>query len=205
MNIDIKLHKHDLPDEIDLNKSDKIAIDCEFMGLNVARDKLCLVQISSGNQDAHIIQLDRDNYKAPNLVKLLNNNKINKIFHFARADLSFIKKYLKIEMDNINDTKIASKLARSYSDKHGLKDLIKEFVGIDVSKQLQSSDFGGNLTEKQLLYCAHDVVHLHKIYKQLENILIREKRFELYKDTMKFIKTRVNLDLASFKDDIWSH
>ena len=205
MNIDIKLHKNDLPDEIDLSKSDKIAIDCEFMGLNVARDKLCLVQISSGNQDAHIIQLDRDNYKAPNLVKLLNNNKINKIFHFARADLSFIKKYLKIEMDNINDTKIASKLARSYSDKHGLKDLIKEFVGIDVSKQLQSSDFGGNLTEKQLLYCAHDVVHLHKIYKQLENILIREKRFELYKDTMKFIKTRVNLDLASFKDDIWSH
>jgi len=205
MNIDIKLHKNDLPDEIDLSKSDKIAIDCEFMGLNVARDKLCLVQISSGNQDAHIIQLNRENYKAPNLVKLLNNNKINKIFHFARADLSFIKKYLKIEMDNINDTKIASKLARSYSDKHGLKDLIKEFVGIDVSKQLQSSDFGGDLTEKQLLYCAHDVVHLHKIYNQLENILIREKRFELYKDTMKFIKIRVNLDLASFKDDIWSH
>ena len=205
MNIDIKLHKNDLPDEIDLSKSDKIAIDCEFMGLNVARDKLCLVQISSGNQDAHIIQLNRDNYKAPNLVKLLNNNKINKIFHFARADLSFIKKYLKIEIDNINDTKIASKLARSYSDKHGLKDLIKEFVGIDVSKQLQSSDFGGNLTEKQLLYCAHDVVHLHKIYKQLENILIREKRFELYKNTVKFIKTRVDLDLASFKDDIWSH
>ena len=205
MNIDIKLHKNDLPDEIDLSKSDKIAIDCEFMGLNVARDKLCLVQISSGNQDAHIIQLNRDSYKAPNLVKLLNNNKINKIFHFARADLSFIKKYLKIEMDNINDTKIASKLARSYSDKHGLKDLIKEFVGIDVSKQLQSSDFGGDLTEKQLLYCAHDVVHLHKIYKQLENILIREKRYELYKDTVKFIKTRVNLDLASFKDDIWSH
>ena len=205
MNIDIKLHKFDLPDEMDLSKSDKIAIDCEFMGLNVARDKLCLVQISSGNQDAHIIQLNRENYKAPNLVKLLNNNKINKIFHFARADLSFIKKYLKIEMDNINDTKIASKLARSYSDKHGLKDLIKEFVGIDVSKQLQSSDFGGDLTEKQLLYCAHDVVHLHKIYKQLENILIREKRFELYKETMKFIKTRVDLDLASFKDDIWSH
>ena len=205
MNIDIKLHKNDLPDEIDLSKSDKIAIDCEFMGLNVARDKLCLVQISSGNQDDHIIQLNRDNYKAPNLVKLLNNNKINKIFHFARADLSFIKKYLKIELDNINDTKIASKLARSYSDKHGLKDLIKEFVGIDVSKQLQSSDFGGNLTEKQLLYCAHDVVHLHKIYKQLENILIREKRFDLYKDTVKFINTRVNLDLASFKDDIWSH
>ena len=205
MNIDIKLHKQDLPDEIVLSKSDKIAIDCEFMGLNVERDKLCLVQISSGKNDAHIVQLDRDNYKAPNLVKLLSNNKINKIFHFARADLSFLKNYLKIELNNIDDTKIASKLARSYSDKHGLKDLIKEFVGIDISKQLQSSDFGGDLSEKQLLYCAHDVVHLHKIFNQLEKILIRENRIKLYKDTVKFINTRVDLDLASFKDDIWSH
>ena len=205
MNIDIKLHKHDLPDEIDLSKSDKIAIDCEFMGLNVARDKLCLVQISSGNQDAHIIQLNRENYKAPNLVKLLNNNKINKIFHFARADLSFIKKYLKIEMDNINDTKIASKLARSYSDKHGLKDLIKEFVGIDVSKQLQTSDFGGDLSKKQLEYCANDVVHLHKIYEGLHKILFRENRLDLYNKAIKFLPTRVDLDFASFKEDIWSH
>ncbi len=205
MNIDIKLHKHDLPDEIVLSKSDKIAIDCEFMGLNVERDKLCLVQISSGKNDAHIVQLNRENYQAPNLVKLLSNNKINKIFHFARADLSFLKNYLKIELNNIDDTKIASKLARSYSDKHGLKDLIKEFVGIDISKQLQSSDFGGDLSEKQLLYCAHDVVHLHKIFNQLEKILIRENRIKLYKDTVKFINTRVDLDLASFKDDIWSH
>ena len=205
MNIDIKLHKNDLPDEIDLSKSDKIAIDCEFMGLNVARDKLCLVQISSGNQDAHIIQLNRENYKAPNLVKLLNNNSINKIFHFARADLSFIKKYLKVEMDNINDTKIASKLARSYSDKHGLKDLIKEFVGIDISKQLQSSDFGGNLSEKQLLYCAHDVVHLHKIYNQLENILIREKRFDLFEKSMKVIPTLVDMEISGFKLTTFEH
>ncbi len=205
MNIDIKLHKQDLPDEIVLSKSDKIAIDCEFMGLNVERDKLCLVQISSGKNDAHIVQLNRDNYKAPNLVKLLSNEKINKIFHFARADLTFLKNYLKIDLNNIDDTKIASKLARSYSDKHGLKDLIKEFVGIDISKQLQSSDFGGDLSEKQLLYCAHDVVHLHKIFNQLEKILIRENRIKLYKDTMKFINTRVDLDLASFKDDIWSH
>ena len=205
MKIDIKLHKHDLPDEIDLSKSEMIAIDCEFTGLNVSRDRLCLVQLSTGNQDAHIIQLNRENYSAPNLVKLLSNNKINKIFHFARSDLSFIKNYLKIKLDNINDTKIASKLARSYSDKHGLKDLIKEFIGIDVSKQLQSSDFGGDLTEKQLLYCAHDVVHLHKIYKKLEKILIRESRFQLYKETIRFINIRVDLDLASFKDDIWSH
>ena len=203
MNLDIKLHKEDLPDQIYF--SDNIAIDCEFMGLNVERDRLCLVQISSGNNDAHIIQLNKDKYNAPNLKRLLTDEKINKMFHYARADLLFIKKYLNINVNNIACTKIMSKIARSYSDKHGLKDLIKEFVGIDVSKQLQSSDFGGNLTEKQLLYCAHDVVHLHKIYKQLENILIREKRFELYKDTMKFIKTRVNLDLASFKDDIWSH
>ena len=205
MNINIKLHKHDLPDEIDLSKSQKIAIDCEFTGLNVPRDKLCLVQISSGNNDAHIIQLNRENYSAPNLIKLLNNNKINKIFHFARSDLSFINYYLKIKLNNIDDTKIASKLARSYSDKHGLNDLIIEFIGIDVSKQLQSSDFGGELTEKQLLYCAHDVVHLHKIYSQLEKILLRENRMQLYKDTIKFINTRVDLDLASFKDDIWSH
>ena len=205
MNIDIKLHKHDLPDQIDLSKSDKIAIDCEFMGLNVERDKLCLVQLSTGNSDAHIIQLNRENYKAPNLVKLLSDNSINKIFHYGRADLAFIKNYLKTGVENINDTKIASKLARSYSDKHGLKDLIKEFVGIDVSKQLQTSDFGGKLTEKQLLYCAHDVIHLHKIFDQLEKILIREKRIKLYRDTIGFINARVNLDLASFKEDIWSH
>ena len=201
--MDIKVHKYDLPKDIEFGN--KIAIDCEFMGLNFLRDKLCLVQISSGKDDAHIVQLDRLKYEAPNLKKILSNKSIIKIFHYARADLVFIKKYLKVEVDNIEDTKLQSKLVRKYTDKHGLKDLIKEFVGIDVSKQLQSSDFGGDLTEKQLLYCAHDVVHLHKIYKQLENILIREKRFELYKDTMQFIKTRVNLDLASFKDDIWSH
>ena len=205
MNIDIKLHRHDLPDEIDLSKNTSISIDCEFMGLNVSRDKLCLVQISSGNNDAHIIQLDREKYNAPNLIKLLSNKKVNKIFHFARADLAFIKNYLKINIENIDDTKIASKLARSYSDKHGLKDLIKEFIGIDISKQLQSSDFGGNLTDKQLLYCAHDVVHLHKIYNQLEKILIRENRIKLYRDSVNFLNTRVDLDLASFKDDIWSH
>ena len=134
MNVDIKLHKLDLPD--DLAFSDKIAIDCEFMGLNVERDRLCLVQISNGNNDAHIVQLDKENYKAPNLKKLLTNKSINKIFHFARADLLFIKKYLEINVENINCSKIASKLARTFSDKHGLKDLIKEFVGVDVSKQL---------------------------------------------------------------------
>ena len=203
MNIDIKLHKDDLPE--DLNLGNTIAIDGEFMGLNFNRDPLCLLQISSGNMDAHIVQLNRETYKAPNLIKLLNNKNITKIFHYARADLTFIKYYLKIEVSNIQDTKIKSRLARSYSDKHSLKDLIKEFINIDISKQLQSSDFGGKLTPAQLKYCANDVVYLHKINKELNKILVREKRMKLYEDCIKFINTRVNLDLASFKDDIWSH
>ena len=203
MNIDIKLHKDDLPE--DLNLGNTIAIDGEFMGLNVNRDPLCLLQISSGNMDAHIVQLNRETYKAPNLIKLLNNKNITKIFHYARADLTFIKHYLKVEVANIQDTKIQSKLARSYSDKHGLKDLIKEFINIDISKQLQSSDFGGKLTPAQLKYCANDVIYLHKINEELNKILVREKRMKLYEDCIKFINTRVNLDLSSFKDDIWSH
>ena len=203
MNLDIKLHKDDLPDQIML--SDNISIDCEFMGLNVERDQLCLVQISTGNKDAHIIKLDREKYEAPNLKKLLSNKSINKIFHYARADLLFIKKYLKIEVENVNCTKIMSKIARSYSDKHGLKDLVKEFTGNDINKNLQSSDFGGDLTDKQLQYCARDVIYLHEIYYSLKKILIREKRDKLYNNAIKFINTRVDLDLASFTSDIWSH
>ncbi len=203
MNFDIKLHKEDLPDEIEF--SDKIAIDCEFTGLNIERDRLCLLQISSGKNDAHIIQLNKENYDAPNLKRILVNERINKLFHFARADLLFIKKYLGVDIRNVNCTKIMSKIARSYSDKHGLKDLIKEFIGIDVSKQLQTSDFGGELTDKQLKYCAQDVVYLHKIYESLFKILEREKRLNLYKSAIEFINTRVELDFASFKEDIWSH
>ena len=203
MNLDIKLHKEDLPDEITF--SDKIAIDCEFTGLNIQRDRLCLLQISSGKNDAHIIQFNKDNYNAPNLKNVLADENINKLFHFARADLLFIKKYLEVDIKNVNCTKIMSKIARSYSDKHGLKDLIKEFIGIDVSKQLQTSDFGGELSEKQIKYCAQDVVYLHKIFESLKKILEREKRLELYNNTIKFINTRVELDFASFKEDIWSH
>ena len=162
MNIDIKLHKHDLPDA--LNLGNVIAVDGEFMGLNIRRDPLCLIQLSSGNLDAHIIQLDRSNYDAPNLVKILSNQNITKIFHFGRADLAHIKYYLKTETNNILDTKIASKLARSYSDNHSLKTLIKEFTNIDISKQFQNSDFGGELTPAQLKYCANDVIYLHKIH-----------------------------------------
>ena len=203
MSVDIKVHKNDLPEDIDLGNS--VAIDGEFMGLNVKRDPLFLIQLSSGNLDAHIIQLNRKDYVAPNLVKLLANKKVTKIFHYARADMAHIKHYLKTDTNNILDTKIASKLARSYSDSHSLKTLIKEFVNIDISKQFQSSDFGGELTPAQIKYCANDVIYLHKIHEELNKILEREKRVNLYKDCLKFLKTRVDLDLALFKDDIWSH
>ncbi len=203
MSIDIKLHRNDLPEHLDLGNI--IAVDGEFMGLNVKRDPLCLIQISDENSNAHIIQLDRSNYEAPNLVKILSDERITKIFHYGRADMAHIKYYLKTETKNILDTKIASKLARSYSDSHSLKILIKEFINIDISKQFQSSDFGGELTQAQLKYCANDVVYLHKIHEELNKILVREDRINLYKDCLKFLKTRVDLDLALFKDDIWSH
>jgi len=203
MNIDIKLHKNDLPD--DLRLGNLIAVDGEFMGLNVKRDPLCLIQISSGKNDAHIIQLDRSNYSAPNLIKVLADSSVTKIFHYGRADIAHIKYYLKTDTNNILDTKIASKLARSYSDNHSLKTLIKEFINIDISKQFQSSDFGGNLSDSQLKYCANDVIYLHKIHDELNKILMRENRIDLYKNCLKFLKTRVELDLALFKEDIWSH
>jgi ribonuclease D len=203
MNIDIKLHKNDLPDDIKLGNV--IAVDGEFMGLNVIRDPLCLIQISTGNYDAHIIQLDRSKYNAPNLSKVLANDKITKIFHYGRADIAHIKYYLKTETNNILDTKIASKLARSYSDSHSLKTLIKEFINLDISKQFQNSDFGGKLTPSQLKYCANDVIYLHKIHDELSKILVRENRIELYKNCLKFLNTRVDLDIAQFNEDIWAH
>jgi len=203
MNNNIQLHKNDLPD--DLNLGNIIAVDGEFMGLNVRRDPLCLIQVSSGNSDAHIVQFDRENYKAPNLVKLLSNENITKIFHYGRADMAHIKYYLKIDVNNVLDTKICSKLARSYSDNHSLKTLIKEFINVDISKQFQSSDFGGELSPAQLKYCANDVIYLHKIHEELVKILKRENRIQLYENCLKFLKTRVDLDLALFKEDIWSH
>jgi ribonuclease D len=203
MSNNIQLYKNDLPDDLKLGNI--IAVDGEFMGLNVRRDPLCLIQISSGNSDAHIVQFDRKNYNAPNLIKLLKDETITKIFHYGRADMAHIKYYLKTETNNILDTKIASKIARSYSDKHSLKTLIKEFLNIDINKQFQSSDFGGELTPAQLKYCANDVIYLHKIHLELEKILERENRIKLYNDCLSFLKTRVDLDLALFKDDIWSH
>ena len=203
MNNNIQLHKGDIPEN--LNLGNRIAVDGEFMGLNVRRDPLCLIQLSSGNSEAHIIQFNRNGYKAPNLVKLLSDEKITKIFHYGRADMAHIKYYLKTDVNNILDTKICSKLSRSYSDNHSLKTLIKEFINIDISKQFQSSDFGGELSAAQLKYCANDVLYLHKIHDELYKILERENRVKLYEDCLKFLKTRVDLDLALFKDDIWSH
>ena len=203
MSKNILLHKGDIPENLDLGN--RIAIDGEFMGLNVRRDPLCIIQLSSGNSEAHIVQFERNNYNAPNLVKLLSDKKITKLFHYSRADLAHIKYYLKTETNNVLDTKIASKLARSYSDNHSLKTLIKEFVNVDISKQFQSSDFGGELSPAQLKYCANDVIYLHKIHDELYKILERENRVKLYKDCLRFLKTRVDLDLALFKDDIWSH
>jgi len=201
--MDIKVHKNDLPKE--LKFGNKIAVDCEFMGLNFLRDKLCLVQISSGNSDAHIVQLDRKTYDAPNLKKILSDKLTTKIFHYGRSDLVFIKKYLNINVENLEDTKLQSKLIRKYSDKHGLKDLIKEFIGVDISKQYQTSDFGGDLSTAQIKYCANDVIYLHKINDALNKMLKRESRINLYHQCLKFLNTRVSLDLECFPDDIWSH
>ena len=203
MSNNIQLYKADIPENLKLGNT--IAVDGEFMGLNVRRDPLCLIQISTGNSDAHIIQFDRSEYNAPNLIKVLNDKNIKKIFHYARSDLAHIKYYLKTDVNNVECTKIQSKIARTFSDNHSLKTLIKEFINVDVSKQFQNSDFGGELSPAQLKYCANDVIYLHKIHEELKKILERENRIELYKNCLKFLKTRVDLDLALFKDDIWSH
>ncbi len=204
MSNNIQLYKGDIPHNLPL--SNLLAIDCEFMGLNVKRDPLCLIQISSGNSDAHIVQFDdRNNYNAPNLIKILNDENVKKIFHFARSDLAHIKYYLKTDVNNIECTKIQSKISRTFSDNHSLKTLIKEFANVDISKQFQTSDFGGELSSGQLKYAANDVIYLHKIHEELNKILERENRVKLYKECLRFLKTRVELDLAEFKDDIWSH
>ena len=204
MNTKIELHKGDLPENINFQNT-TLAVDCEFMGLQVRRDPLCLIQVSSGNSDAHIVQLDRESYNAPNLVKILADKNIKKLFHYARSDLTHIKYYLKTDVNNIECSKIKSKLARTFSDSHSLKTLIKEFANVDVSKQFQTSDFGGELSQGQLRYCANDVIYLHKIHSELDKILEREKRMDLYHECIKFLNTRIKLDLMEFKDDIWSH
>ena len=203
MSNNIQLYKSDIPENLNLGNT--IAVDGEFMGLNVRSDPLCLIQISSGNSDAHIVQFDRSKYNAPNLIRLFTDNNVKKIFHYARSDLAHIKYYLKTDVNNVECTKIQSKIARTFSDNHSLKTLIKEFINVDISKQFQTTDFGGELSQGQLKYCANDVIYLHKINEELNKILLRENRIELYKECLKFLKTRVELDLALFKEDIWAH
>ena len=201
----INLYRGDLPSG--LNLGPVVAIDSETMGLKPQRDRLCLIQLSSGNGNAHLVQFERCNYTAPNLVKLLEDPDITKVFHYARFDVAIIKKYLKVRTTSIYCTKIASKLVRTYTDKHGLKDLCKELLNLDLSKQQQSSDWGAkNLTEEQKTYAASDVLYLHKIKEILDQRLLREERDELAAFCFEFLQTRANLDLIGFEnEDIFSH
>jgi len=199
------VHNGDLPSDLVLNGD--LAVDTEAMGLNNKRDRLCVVQISDGNGDAQLVQFASGKYNAPNLVKLLSDKSRVKIFHFARFDLSIMRHYLGISLENIYCTRTASRLVRTYTDKHGYKDICKELLGVDVSKQQQSSYWGtDNLSEEQISYAASDVLHLHKLKEKLDDMLIREGRRELAQAAFDFLPSRAELDLAGFEnDDIFAH
>lgn len=201
----IRLHKGDLPDGLDLGRA--VAVDTETLGLNPARDRLCLVQLSSGDGSAHLVQFARDEYQAPNLKRLLMDQSVLKLFHFARFDLATLRRYLGVMGSPVYCTRTASKLARTYTDKHGLKDLVKELLDIDLSKQQQSSDWGAaNLTEQQLAYAANDVAFLHRLKEGLDAMLIREGRMELAQACFGFLPARAELDLAGWGEvDIFAH
>ncbi len=200
----IKLYQDDLPTNLNLGLT--IAIDTETMGLNPIRDKLCLVQISKGNNISHLIKINDIKKKPKNLIKILKNNKIKKIFHFARFDVAVLKHSYGINIKNIYCTKIASKIIRTYTDKHGYKDLCSELLNISISKNEQTSDWGGNLSKAQQRYAATDVLYLHKIKKKLDNMLSREKRVELAEACFQFIEYRTELDLGGWTDiDIFKH
>ena len=193
----------------ELEKHSNLAIDTEGTGLDITkRDKLSLIQISTGNNDAYICQPNRKNYKAPNIIKILENNKVTKIGHYLRYDVSGLEFFLKCNIQNIFDTKIASKLCRTYTQNHGLKDLVLEFCGKKLDKRLGSSDWNKDLeklSDGQLQYCSNDVIYLHKIKDDLNKMLLRENRFELYKNSMQFLKTRIKLDQQGFTEDIFAH
>ena len=200
------LHKVDLPDNFSAPAI--LAVDTETMGLNTNRDKLCLVQISSGDKNSHLVQVGgKLGYKSPNLISLLKNKKVLKIFHYARFDVAVIKKNLGVLPAPIFCTKIASKLARTYTDRHGLRELCKELLSVEISKQQQSSDWGNQILSKaQIKYAANDVLYLHEIKDKLEEILERENRLKLAYATFKFIPMRVKLDLLGWQEtDIFSH
>lgn len=200
----IKLHNGDLP--AGLTFPDGIAIDTETMGLNPHRDRLCLVQLSGGDGTAHLVKFDGKSYDAPNLKALLTDPKTLKIFHFARFDVAVLEHYLGVVTSPIYCTKIASKLARTYTDRHGLKDLVGEILGIEISKQQQSSDWGAaELSDSQRSYAANDVLHLHALKTRLDEMLARTGRQDLAKAAFGFLPIRAKLDLLGFEDDIFAH
>jgi ribonuclease D len=199
------LHKNDLPDGLDLGRT--VAIDTETLGLNPFRDRLCLAQLSAGDGVCHAVQFEVGRYEAPNLKRLLTDPATLKIFHYARFDVAMFKRYLGVTTAPIYCTKIASKLVRTYTDRHGLKDLVKELLGVELSKEQQSSDWGApHLTEKQLAYAASDVAHLHKLKEALDAMLVRESRTALADACFAFLPARADLDLAGWGEvDIFAH
>ena len=199
------LHKGDLPNQLDLGPI--VAIDCETMGLNFHRDRLCLVQLSSGDGIVHMVQIASGQHSAPNLCKLLSDEKVLKIFHFGRFDIAALLKTFGILTSPVYCTKIASKLVRTYTDRHGLKNLLQELLGIDISKQQQSSDWGAvTLTDAQLEYAASDVLYLHSLKDELDLRLLREGRMDLAKSSFDFLPTRARLDLTGWPEtDIFAH
>ena len=201
----IKLHKGDLP--AGLKFPNGVAVDSETLGLNPHRDRLCLVQLSAGDNVAHLVQFDSETYAAPRLKALLKDPKTLKIFHFARFDVAVIEKYLGVETTPIYCTKIASKLVRTYTDRHGLKDLCGELLGVELSKQQQSTDWGAkDLSQSQLAYAASDVLYLHKLKAKLDEMLVRENRVAYADAAFAFLPMRARLDLAGFtEDDIFAH
>ena len=200
----INFYRGDLPTSFKANNI--VALDSETMGLNPKRDKLCLVQISNGDENCHLVKIDLSNKKPLNLINILKNNKIQKIFHYARFDVAVFKHNFKINIKNIYCTKIASKLVRTYTDKHGYKDLCSELLGKSISKTEQSSDWGGELTKEQQKYAATDVLYLHKIKDKLDSMLLREKRSRLAKACFDFIQYRTDLDINGWSEqDIFKH
>ena len=201
----IEVHKGDLPRGVDFGTS--VAVDTETLGLNPHRDRLCLVQLSAGDGTAHLVQLAAGQYEAPNLKAVLGNPNILKIFHFARFDVAVLDQYLGVAVTPLYCTKIASKLVRTYTDRHGLKDLVKELLGVDLSKQQQSSDWGADeLSAAQLEYAASDVLHLHRLREVLDERLKREGRMEMAQAAFRFLPWRAQLDLAGWpEEDIFAH
>ena len=203
----ITLYQNDLPENHKLANSQSVAIDAESLGLNYkGRDKLCLLQLCAGDDDVFIVQFDRSKYKSPNLCRILENNNVLKIAHFARFEIGILKHYLNADIKSIYCTKIASKLCRTYTDKHGLYDITKELLNITLNKAQQSSDWGlKELSEDQKQYAALDVLYLHKLKEKLDLMLKRENRIELANQCFNFLKTRVKLDLDGWEEDIFNH